>query len=128
MMVAMWSEGNESSTRCIGVHGSGHVMGMEQALWEMKGYYIWLWPCGVKEGLCYWYIVLSIIHVYVCLVYFYVFRLLAHPICLCLAMIVYAVHVSRWWCRWSWWGLAAERGWLGDLYVHVFFILFWIMM
>jgi len=33
------------------------------------------------------------------------FELLAHPICLCLAMIVYAVHVSRWWCRWSWWGL-----------------------
>jgi len=38
---------------------------------------------------------LSIIHVYVCLVYFCVFHLLAHPICLCLAMIVYAVHVSR---------------------------------
>jgi len=38
---------------------------------------------------------LSIIHVYMCLVYLYVFHLLAHPICLCLAMIVYAVHVSR---------------------------------
>jgi len=38
---------------------------------------------------------LLIIHVYVCLVYFYVFHLLAHPICLCLAMIAYAVHVSR---------------------------------
>jgi len=38
---------------------------------------------------------LSIIHVYMCLVYFCVFHLLAHPICLCLAMIVYAVHVSR---------------------------------
>jgi len=53
MVVAMWWEGNESSTRCIDVHGSGHVMGMEQALWEMKGYYIWLWPCGIKEELCY---------------------------------------------------------------------------
>jgi len=31
----MWREGNESSTRCIGVHGSGHVMGIEQAFWEM---------------------------------------------------------------------------------------------
>ena len=35
-----------------------------------------------------------VINVYVCLVYFCVFQLLAHPICLCLAMIVYAVHVS----------------------------------
>jgi len=25
--------------------------------------------------------------------------ILAHPIFLCLAMIVYAVHVSRWYCR-----------------------------
>ena len=37
----------------------------------------------------------SITHVYVCLVYFFVFYLLAHLICLCLAMILYAVHVSR---------------------------------
>jgi len=37
----------------------------------------------------------SIIHAYVCLVYFCVFHLLAHPIFLCLAMIVYAVHVSK---------------------------------
>jgi len=28
------------------------------------------------------------------------FILLAHSICLCLAMIVYAVYVSRWCCRW----------------------------
>ena len=27
--------------------------------------------------------------------FLYVFFLLAHPICLCLAMIVYALHVSR---------------------------------
>jgi len=27
--------------------------------------------------------------------------LLAHPICLCVAMIVYAVYVSRWCCRWD---------------------------
>jgi len=38
------------------------------------------------------------------------FILLAHLICLCLAMIVYAIHGSRWCCRWIWWGLAAERG------------------
>jgi len=31
--------------------------------------------------------------------------ILAHPICLYLAMIMYAVHVSRWYRRWSWWGL-----------------------
>jgi len=31
--------------------------------------------------------------------------LLAHPICLCLAMIVYAIRVSRWCCRWIWWGI-----------------------
>jgi len=37
----------------------------------------------------------SFINVYVCLEYFCVFHLLAHPICLCLAMIMYAVHVSR---------------------------------
>jgi len=49
----MWREGNESSTRYIDVHGSGHEMEMEQALWEMKGYYIWLWPCGIQEELCY---------------------------------------------------------------------------
>jgi len=57
------------------------------------------------------------------------FELLAHPICLCLAMIVYAVHVSRWWCRWSWWGLAAERGcWWEFFYAHVFITLFKYMM
>jgi len=38
------------------------------------------------------------------------FIMLAHPICLCLAMIVYAVHVSRWCCRWIWWGVSLERG------------------
>jgi len=29
MAVAMWREGNESSTRCIVVHGGGHVMEIE---------------------------------------------------------------------------------------------------
>ncbi|QCD78973.1 hypothetical protein DEO72_LG1g2610 [Vigna unguiculata] len=29
MVVAMWREGNESSTTCIGVHGGGHVMEMD---------------------------------------------------------------------------------------------------
>jgi len=29
MVVAMCREGNESSTRCFGVHGGGHVMGIE---------------------------------------------------------------------------------------------------
>jgi len=33
------------------------------------------------------------------------FILLAHPICLCLAMIVYEVHGSRRCCRSIWWGL-----------------------
>jgi len=32
-------------------------------------------------------------------------NMLAHPICLCLAMIVYAVHGSKCYCRWIWWGL-----------------------
>jgi len=35
-------------------------------------------------------------------------NLLAYPINLCLAMIVYAVHESRWYCRWIWWGLGTE--------------------
>jgi len=38
------------------------------------------------------------------LVYMFIL-LLAHPICLCLAMIVYALHVSRWYYRWIWWGI-----------------------
>jgi len=33
------------------------------------------------------------------------FILLAHPIYLCLAMIMYAIHRSRWCCRWIRWGL-----------------------
>jgi len=49
-------------------------------------------------------------------VYLYVI-FLAHPICLCLAMIVYAVHVSKWYCRWSWWGLAAEWGKAWEFYI-----------
>ena len=49
-----------------------------------------------KENVCVIVILfVLVLHVYVCLVYFCVFQLLAHPICLCLAMIVYAVHVSR---------------------------------
>jgi len=36
----------------------------------------------------------------------YMFIILAHPICFCLAMIVYAIHMSRWHgCRWFWWSL-----------------------
>jgi len=31
--------------------------------------------------------------------------LLDHPICLYVTMIVYAIYVSRWCCRWSWWGV-----------------------
>jgi len=65
------------------------------------------------------------LYMYMCVWYiFTLFYLLAHPICLCLAMILYAVYVSRWWCRWSWWGLAAETGLSWDLYNYVFFILF----
>jgi len=33
------------------------------------------------------------------------FILLAHLICLCVPMIVYVVCVSRWCCRWDWWGI-----------------------
>jgi len=29
MIVAMWKEGNESSARCIGIHGCGYVIEME---------------------------------------------------------------------------------------------------
>jgi len=29
MVVPMWREGNETSTRCICVHGGGHVMERE---------------------------------------------------------------------------------------------------
>ncbi|QCD79568.1 hypothetical protein DEO72_LG1g3210 [Vigna unguiculata] len=29
MVVATWKEGNESSSRCIGTHGSGHVIEMD---------------------------------------------------------------------------------------------------
>jgi len=36
--------------------------------------------------------------------------LLAHFICLYLAMIVYAVHVSKWCCKWIWWGIEPVRG------------------
>jgi len=36
------------------------------------------------------------IDIYLCVIF------LAHPICLYLAMIVYTVHVSRWYYRWSW--------------------------
>jgi len=35
----------------------------------------------------------------------YVFIILAHLICLCLAMMVYAVHVSREYCRWNRWSV-----------------------
>jgi len=38
------------------------------------------------------------------------YNMLAHPIYLCLAMIVYAVHESRWYCKWIWWGIELERG------------------
>jgi len=40
--------------------------------------------------------------------------MLAHPICLCLAMIVHAVHVSKGYCRWIWWGLGSEHGLVGE--------------
>jgi len=65
-------------------------------LWEMKGSYFWLWPCGIKEEfvlLIYSFIDYTCICVFS--IFLYMFLLLAHPICLCLAMIVYAVHVSK---------------------------------
>jgi len=36
--------------------------------------------------------------------------MLANLICLYLAMIMYAVHGSKWCCRWIWWAIASERG------------------
>jgi len=37
-------------------------------------------------------------------------RRMVHPICLCLTMIVYVVHINIWCCRWIWWGLELKRG------------------
>jgi len=53
--------------------------------------------------------------------------MLAHPICLCLAMIVYAVHVSIWYCRWFWWGIGLERGLVWEKNYQSFddFTVFW---
>jgi len=36
--------------------------------------------------------------------------LLAHPISLCLVMIVYAVRESRRCCRWIWWVIEPKQG------------------
>jgi len=57
------------------------------------------------------------------LYYKYVY-LLAHPIYLCVAMIVYAVYVSRWCCRWIWSGVAPERGWTGDISSWIYVLWF----
>ena len=46
----------------------------------MKGYHIWLWPCGIREEFCVIDVLfLSIIHVYVCLVYLYVVLSFSSP-------------------------------------------------
>jgi len=56
-----------------------------------------------KDGVPLMFECLYIWFVYVCL-------MLAHPICLCLVMIVYAVHESKRCCRWIWWDVESERG------------------
>ena len=58
----------------------------------VKCYHTWLWPCEIKEGvflLMNFIIYIYMIDIYLCVIF------LAQPICLCFAMIVYAVHVSR---------------------------------
>ena len=94
MVVAMWKEGNESSARCIDMHGYGHVIeeGESSLGNEMISYMVV--AMRDKRRVC-------VIGVFICLIIYmcvwctFMFYLLAHPICLCLAMIVYAVHVSR---------------------------------
>jgi len=86
-----------------------------------------LWPCRIKEEILFWcillyiyiyiYIYIYMIGVYLCVIF------LAHPICLCLAMIMYAVHVSIWYCRRSWWGLGSERGLDWEFWWFVFWII-----
>jgi len=82
----------------------------------------WLWPCDMgsnEEILLRGFMIYMHVYIYICLF------CEAHNICLCLAMIVYVVHVSRWcWCRWLWWSLATERGYLGSfmfLYIFMFY-------
>jgi len=61
------------------------------------------------------------LYAYVSVTLYMWFNCEAHPICVCVAMIVYAVHGSRcWWCKWLWCSLVAERGltW-GNSYVYL---------
>jgi len=83
--------------------------------------FTWWWPCGMALTKGTFPDVNDVLYMYMSVLYLYEyiniwFILLAHPICLCLAIIVYAVHGSIWCYRWIWWGLATERGYLGSFY------------
>ena len=133
----MWKEWNVFPWCAFVLHGCGHVVGREQVSlmckditwwwpceWGRGGFFVvkwydtWSWPCGIEERVSFWWI--FYIYIYMINLYIHFVIFLTHPICLCLTMIVYAVHVSIWCCRWSWWGLAAEWGKsLGVLYYFV---------
>jgi len=57
--------------------------------------FIWLWPCGMQLKKGNFLDVNSVLYINGALYIYIVFILLAHLICLWLAMIVYSVHVSR---------------------------------
>jgi len=81
--------------------------------WRVLSVWVcWLWQVGWKNILLMCFVI--------CLFNIYVMIIWAHPICLCLAMIVYAVHVSRGYCRWSWWDLESEWGYCGEDFTIVF--------
>jgi len=101
MVVAIWWEWSKRCGKGKNIiYGCGHAVYRKSCVIDKMFYLLYMY-------MCVWYI-------FIC------FFLLAHLICLCLAMIVYAIHVSMWWCRWSWWGLATERGWSWDFYYYVY--------
>jgi len=83
----------------------------------------WLWLCVMKskDGIPLVWLCCNISN---CMVNMFIF--LAHPICLYMAMIVYAVHRSIWCCMWIWWSLSAERGkLLGTVLSSFYHLWFW---
>jgi len=38
-------------------------------MWEMKGYYIWLWPCGIREELVFLLYYIYRLYMYMCVWY-----------------------------------------------------------
>jgi len=72
-----------------------HVEGKDEVPLMRLDIKPWLWPCETKGWNSFDVNLISNMVCYVYMNNIYVFIMLAHPICLCLAMIVYAVHVSR---------------------------------